>query len=354
MLGDLNRRARRARRSRSRTSATSTARPSPARSRPATHGTGARFRSLSAQVEAVELVLADGSVLEISAAGDPRRPRAPPGSGSARSASSTRSRSAPCPAFTLAPRRPPASRSTRRSRASTRSSTPTTTSSSTSSRTPSRRSAARAAAPTSRRGRARARRASTPQEVMLENWVGGAFALARPPLSVAGIPRDGAARSRAASGARSRSTPATASSPASAAIRSPRWSTGSRASTRAEAVRRVLDMIGARASSAVASRSRSASSPPTTSLLSPSHGRDTCYVAVHQDRRLDWEPYFRAVEEIMSSYGGRPALGQAPLPDRRDAGAALPALGRLPGACARGSIPTGRFANAYTDRVLGA
>ena len=36
-----------------------------------THGTGARFPSVSAQVEAVEMVLADGTTLEISAAGDP-------------------------------------------------------------------------------------------------------------------------------------------------------------------------------------------------------------------------------------------------------------------------------------------
>src|SRR3954470_8346021 len=36
----------------------------------ATHGTGARFRNLSAQVEALELVLADGSVLEVSERSD--------------------------------------------------------------------------------------------------------------------------------------------------------------------------------------------------------------------------------------------------------------------------------------------
>ena len=36
-----------------------------------THGTGARLGSVSAQVEAVEMVLADGSTLELSAAGDP-------------------------------------------------------------------------------------------------------------------------------------------------------------------------------------------------------------------------------------------------------------------------------------------
>ena len=36
----------------------------------ATHGTGAEFRNLSAQVEALELVLADGSVLEVSEQAD--------------------------------------------------------------------------------------------------------------------------------------------------------------------------------------------------------------------------------------------------------------------------------------------
>src|SRR5258705_388849 len=41
-----------------------------------THGTGARLRNISAQVEAIELVLADGSVRELSAAGDPQLLRA--------------------------------------------------------------------------------------------------------------------------------------------------------------------------------------------------------------------------------------------------------------------------------------
>src|SRR5207248_453212 len=36
----------------------------------ATHGTGSGFRNLSAQVEALELVLADGSLFEISTEGD--------------------------------------------------------------------------------------------------------------------------------------------------------------------------------------------------------------------------------------------------------------------------------------------
>ena len=40
----------------------------------ATHGTGAEFRNLSAQVEALELVLADGSLARAS----PSRPTATP------------------------------------------------------------------------------------------------------------------------------------------------------------------------------------------------------------------------------------------------------------------------------------
>ncbi len=79
------------------------------------------------------------------------------------------------------------------------------------------------------------------------------------------------------------------------------------------------------------------------SMLSPAHDRDTTYIAVHQYRGMAWEAYFRAVEEVMDAYGGSPALGQAPLPDRREPGRALPALGRLRGgpskAGPRGPLP---------------
>ncbi len=47
-----------------------------------------------------------------------------------------------------------------------------------------------------------------------------------------------------------------------------------------------------------------------------------------------------------------PSLGQAPLPDCGDAGAALSAVGRLP-ARPRRARPAGTFRNEYTDRVLG-
>ena len=45
-------------------------------------------------------------------------------------------------------------------------------------------------------------------------------------------------------------------------------------------------------------------------LLSPSHERDTAYIAVHQYRGMEWRPYFEAVEAIMDEYGGRPHWGK--------------------------------------------
>ena len=51
------------------------------------------------------------------------------------------------------------------------------------------------------------------------------------------------------------------------------------------------------------------------------------------------EPYFRGVEEIMDGLRRPAALGQAPLPDRRDAAPALPATGTASRPCARGSTP---------------
>ena len=44
--------------------------------------------------------------------------------------------------------------------------------------------------------------------------------------------------------------------------------------------------------------------------LSPANGRDTCYIAVHMYRGMEWDPYFRAVEAIMDAYGGRPHWGK--------------------------------------------
>ena len=87
-------------------------------------------------------------------------------------------------------------------------------------------------------------------------------------------------------------------------------------------------------------------------FLSTANGRDTAYVAVHQYVGMEFESYFRAVERIMEDYGGRPHWGKrhyqsaATLRDR------YPDWDRFQEVRAR-LDPDGRFRNEYTDRVLG-
>ncbi len=86
--------------------------------------------------------------------------------------------------------------------------------------------------------------------------------------------------------------------------------------------------------------------------LSTAHDRDTAYVAVHQFHRSPAGAYFRAFEEIALAHGGRPhwgklhGLGAAALAARYPRMADFRAL--------RDELDPGRvFANRYLDRVLG-
>jgi FAD-linked oxidoreductase len=87
-------------------------------------------------------------------------------------------------------------------------------------------------------------------------------------------------------------------------------------------------------------------------LVSTAHGRETCYIAVHQYARMEFESYFRGVEAIMEDYDGRPHWGKrhyqtaATLRDR------YPEWARFRSVRAR-LDPDGVFANDYTRRVLG-
>ena len=76
-------------------------------------------------------------------------------------------------------------------------------------------------------------------------------------------------------------------------------------------------------------------------LLSPAHGRDSAFVAVHVFQGMAYEPAFREVEAALSRARRPPALGQALVPGPRAAGAALPALGRLPAHPRASSTPAG-------------
>jgi L-gulonolactone oxidase len=87
-------------------------------------------------------------------------------------------------------------------------------------------------------------------------------------------------------------------------------------------------------------------------LLSPSHERDTTYIAVHQYRGMEWRPYFEAVEAIMDSYGGRPHWGKRHFQTAETLAPRYPRWDAF--AAARDELDPGRvFANEYATRVLG-
>jgi L-gulonolactone oxidase len=87
-------------------------------------------------------------------------------------------------------------------------------------------------------------------------------------------------------------------------------------------------------------------------LLSPSHERDTAYIAVHQYRGMEWRPYFEAVEEIMNGFGGRPHWGKRHF---QTAETLAPRYPRWAGfQAARDELDPDRvFTNEYARRVLG-
>lgn len=311
-----------------------------------THGTGARFRSVSAQIEAVEMVLADGSSLELSAAGDPAGLAcARIGLGALGLIYAVTIRTVP--AFTLhridSPR--PLDETLDRLGELNQANDhfefyvfPHTET-----------ALCRESRRTDEPPRPRPRAAVYAQEVMLENWLGRLFAFAGRHL-----PSQGPRLSRLAARGVGRSTKVDRSYrvfPSERRIRFTEMEYGIPREHAAEAVRRVLHLAG-RPEHQVAYPIEVRFVAADDVVLSASHGRDTCYVAVHQDRRLDWEPYFRGVEEIMDSYGGRPHWGKRHFQTAEELAPRYPRWNEFQALRARLDLE-GRFANAYTDRVLG-
>jgi FAD-linked oxidoreductase len=87
-------------------------------------------------------------------------------------------------------------------------------------------------------------------------------------------------------------------------------------------------------------------------LLSTAHGRGTCHVAVHQYRGMEFETAFRAVEEVMDAYGGRPHWGKRHYQSAATLAPRYPGWERFQRVRAR-LDPDGVFANAYLRRCLG-
>lgn len=90
---------------------------------------------------------------------------------------------------------------------------------------------------------------------------------------------------------------------------------------------------------------------PDDAFLSPAQGRETCYIAVHIFQGMQWEPYFRAVEEIMDGFEGRPHWGKRHFQTAETLRPRYPEWDRF--AAVRTRLdPNGRFANAYVKQVL--
>jgi L-gulonolactone oxidase len=87
--------------------------------------------------------------------------------------------------------------------------------------------------------------------------------------------------------------------------------------------------------------------------LSAAHERDTAYVAVHQYRGMEWRPYFEAVEAIMNDYEGRPHWGKRHFQTAATLAPRYPRWDAFQ--VARNELDPRRvFTNAYAERVLGS
>ena len=86
--------------------------------------------------------------------------------------------------------------------------------------------------------------------------------------------------------------------------------------------------------------------------LSTASERPSCYIAVHVYQGMQYQQYFEAVEDIMDDYGGRPHWGKLHFQTAETLAPRYPQWDRFQ-AARRRLDPNGRFSNAYLDRVLG-
>ncbi len=312
-----------------------------------THGTGARLRNISAQVEGLELVLAGGEVRQLSAATHPQLLRAARvGIGALGAISAVTLRCVP--AFTLervdAPRPREQVLDSFQASADANDHFELFTFPYADSALVLERN--RSGEPPRPRGRVGAYL----NDVVLENWAleGLSAAGRRFPAAIPSLSRLAA---RVASGGRTvdRSDRVFAND---RRVRFTEMEYGVPREHGPEAARRVIEWVRSnRYPVFFPIEMRVATGDDA--LLSPSHRRDTAYIAVHQYRGMEWRPYFEAVEEIMDSYGGRPHWGKRHFQTAATLAPRYPAWAEFQ--AARDELDPGRtFTNEYAERVLGA
>jgi L-gulonolactone oxidase len=311
-----------------------------------THGTGARLRNISSQVEGLELVLGDGSVRHLGAATDPELLRAARiGIGALGAISAVTLRCVP--AFTLLRVDAPCPREEVLDSFDERAdrhehfelfSFPYSDLALVLERN-------RTEDPPRPRGRA----AAYLNDVVLENWALEALA-----ATGKAIPRLIPALSRLAGRLASGGRTSDRSDRIFANERRVRFTEMEYALPREhgpEAARRVVEWVRANRYPVFFPIEMRVSAGDDASL-SPAHERETAYIAVHQYRGMEWRPYFEAVEAIMDDYGGRPHWGKRHFQTAATLAPRYPAWEEFQRA--RDALDPGRvFANEYTQRVLG-
>ena len=87
-------------------------------------------------------------------------------------------------------------------------------------------------------------------------------------------------------------------------------------------------------------------------LISQAHERPTVYIAVHQHRTMEYEPYFREIEKIFREVDGRPHWGKLHFRSAADLAPSFPRWEDFQTVRSR-LDPDRTFSNAYVNRVLG-
>ena len=311
-----------------------------------THGTGARLRNVSAQVEAIELVTGTGEVRELTVAGQPELLRAARvGIGALGAIVAVTLRCVP--AFTLnrvdspQPREAVLDEFERRVAANDNFELFTFAYSDLALVLERNR--------TEEAPRPRGRAAAFLNDVVLENW-----ALEALSASARALPAAIPALSRLAARVASGSSSTDRSDRIFVNERRVRFTEMEYALPREhgpEAVRRVIEWVHANRYP-VFFPIEVRVSAGDDALLSPAHERDSAYIAVHQYRGMEWRPYFEAVEEIMAAYRGRPHWGKRHFQTAASLAPLYPRWADF--AAARDELDPGRvFANEYAERVLG-
>jgi L-gulonolactone oxidase len=311
-----------------------------------THGTGAKLRNISSQVVAMELVLADGSVRELTAEGDPDLLRAARVSiGSLGAIVSVTLRC--LPAFTLHRVDKPEPREgvldNFQERADAHEHFELFTFPYADSALVLERNH------TEGPPRPRSRSAAFLNDVVLENW-------ALEAVSAAGkaMPRVIPSLSRFAARLASGSTSTDRSDRIFANERRVRFTEMEYGVPREHgpaAARRVIEWVRSNRYPVFFPIEMRVTAGDDA-LISPSHERDTAYIAVHQYRGMEWRPYFEAVEAIMNEYGGRPHWGKRHFQTAATLAERYPRWGTF--LAAREELDPGHaFTNEYAERVLG-